>query len=170
MFIYKDIIKFLIGVTSLSTLENITKIIDREGIEYSILHHPVAYTSQEIAAKLHISGKSFLKSVVLMTENRPILAITSAIHRINLEKLKVVSGSKSLRLATEEEITQFFPEYEVGAEPPFGNAKEMDVYLDTCLWSEEVIFFNAGTHKDIIKMQFKDLLSLIKPNLKEFSE
>lgn len=154
----------------MDSLEIITKILESHTIDYSIIHHDVAYTSQEIAAKIHIPGKSFLKSVLFIAEDKPLLAITSAVHHINVDKLKSEAGVKSLRLATEEEIKEYFPDFEVGAEPPFGNAKKIEVFLDICLWSEEVIFFNAGTHKEIIKMQFKDLLSLIKPNLKEFSE
>jgi Ala-tRNA(Pro) deacylase len=54
--------------------------------------------------------------------------------------------------------------------PPFGNLYDMDVYVAKSLTDDEEIFFNAGTHTELIRMSYKDYENLVKPNILQFSE
>ena len=76
-------------------------------------------------------------------------------------------GSADLKLANEEEVEKLFPDYEAGAEPPFGHLYGLKVYADQLLQEDEEIVFNAGTHTDVVKMKFKDFKRLAKPIMGE---
>jgi Ala-tRNA(Pro) deacylase len=49
--------------------------------------------------------------------------------------------------------------------PPFGNLYGMPVYLDSSLAAEEVLTFNAGTHRDVVHMRTSDFFKLVRPTL-----
>jgi len=68
-----------------------------------------------------------------------------------------------MRLATEGELSELFPECEVGAMPPFGNLFDIPVFVDETVAASEFIAFTAGTHRDVIHMGFGDFRRLVKP-------
>jgi Ala-tRNA(Pro) deacylase len=78
-------------------------------------------------------------------------------------------GVDAVRLATEQELGELFPESELGAMPPFGNLFGLTVYFDTSLVDEKFIGFNGGTHRDLIDMRVADFLRLIQPVIGEFA-
>ena len=95
------------------------------------------------------------------------MCVLPSIHLVDFEKLKGVIGSDDLKLANEDEITTLFPDYEPGAEPPFGHLYGLKVYADKLLEDDEEIVFNAGTHTDVVKMKFQDSKRLANPVIAE---
>jgi len=58
-----------------------------------------------------------------------------------------------------------FPDCELGAMPPFGSLYNLRVFVDESLAADEEIVFNAGTHRDAIRMRFADFARLAKPTM-----
>ena len=71
--------------------------------------------------------------------------------------------------ASEEEFKYMFPDCEIGAMPPFGNLYDMQVFVAESLKEDEEIDFNAGTHRELIKIKYKDFESLVKPKIGNFA-
>jgi Ala-tRNA(Pro) deacylase len=134
------------------------------------MKHKEAYTAQEIAAAGHIPGKQLVKSVLVKADKKYILAVLPAIHMVNFNQLKKMLKAKKVSLATENEISKIIPDFEIGAMPPFGSMFDLPVYADSILKEDKEIVFNAGTHKDMIKMKYKDFEKLAKPALGEFGK
>jgi len=139
--------------------------LDNEKINYQILEHSLAYTAMEIAGSQHIPGRQVIKSVIVKADNTLVMCVLPAIHYIDLYKLKDLLKAKNVELASEEDLAKQFPEFEVGAEPPFGNLYNLPVYADKVLEVDEDIVFNAGTHTDMIKMKWKDYQRLANPKM-----
>lgn len=139
--------------------------LDREKIDYQVLEHSVAYTAMEIAGSQHVPGRQVVKSVIVKINQKFLMCILPAIHYIDLYKLQEILKTREINLASEQEISKLFPEFEVGAEPPFGNLYNMPIYADKTLEVDEDIVFNAGTHTDMIKMKWNDYARLAKPIL-----
>ena len=142
--------------------------LEKEKIGYQLLEHDVAYSAMEIAGAQHIPGRQFVKSVIVNADGKFVMCVLPAIHLVDLDKLKKVLKAKEVHLANEKEIAKLFPDYEVGAEPPFGELYGLKVFLDKILEENEEIAFNAGTHTDIIKIKFRDFMRLAKPIVAEF--
>jgi Ala-tRNA(Pro) deacylase len=53
--------------------------------------------------------------------------------------------------------------------PPFGNLYGFDVYVSKSLTENEEIAFNACSHSEILKMNYKDFEKLVKPKILDFS-
>jgi len=149
---------------------NISEYLDSHHISYQSYRHPPAYTAQGIAQAQHISGKKLAKVVMVAADdNRMIMTVVPASHRVDLNRLGNLLDTRWVRLATEEEFENYFPECELGAMPPLGNIYHLDVWVDEKLVSLPKISFNAGTHAEIIQMSYLDFERLVKPYKGSFS-
>jgi Ala-tRNA(Pro) deacylase len=135
---------------------------------YEILHHPEAFTAQELAAIEHVKGRSHAKVVMVKAEGSLFMTVLPADHRVDLEKFQKLTG-KSAALATETDFKALFPDCATGSMPPFGNLYGIDTYVDHSLTENEKIVFEAGTHSDAIKMSLADYERLAKPNVADFA-
>jgi Ala-tRNA(Pro) deacylase len=148
---------------------HISQYLDSQHIPYRAFTHSRAYTAQGIAQAQHLSGKKLAKVVVVVRDDKDmIMAVVPASHRVDLERLGQVLNTNRIRLATEEEFKDVFPECELGAMPPLGNLYHLDVWIDESLRSNPAISFNAGTHAEIIQMFFNDFEQLVHPQTASF--
>jgi Ala-tRNA(Pro) deacylase len=130
-----------------------------------VVSHSVAYTAQGIAALTHIPGKELAKTVIVKTDEKPVMAVVPASFHVELRLLKKATGAQSVELASEEEFKGLFPECETGAMPPFGNLYGIDVYADETLARDREIAFNAGSHRELIRLAWEDFNRLAKPKV-----
>ena len=143
--------------------------LDENQIPYSVMTHTTAYTAQGAAATMQISGRELAKSVVLRAGEEMILAVLPAPNHVRLDKLAAELG-KSVCLATEQEFSSLFPDCESGAMPPFGSLYNLAVYVDESLAALRRFVFNAGTHRDAIRMRYDDFVRLAKPKVCSFAQ
>src|SRR5439155_18655526 len=87
------------------------------GIAYEERHHPEAYTAQEVAQREHVSGHRVAKVVCIMADGQPIELILPASRRVQLDWVRKLLGAQAVRLATEDELCQYFTDCEPGAIP-----------------------------------------------------
>ena len=137
-------------------------------VAYQLLHHPEAFTAQELAAIEHVKGKNHAKVVMVKAENDKLMAVLPADHRIDLEKLDKLTGKRTV-LATEAEFKALFPDCAIGTMPPFGSLYDIPMYVDRSLAGDDYIVFEAGTHSDAIKMKYGDYERLTRPQLADFA-
>ncbi len=150
--------------------ERLRALLQSAKVKYTAAKHPTVYTAQEIAASQHVPGRQLAKSVLVLTDRGPVLAVLPAVHLIDFKKLKALLGAKTVTLAKEADIRQRFPDIEVGAMSPFGNLYELPVVVDRALGQAPDVVFNAGTHTDTIKMRYQDVVALVKPKTGEFGQ
>ena len=150
-------------------LSRILEYLDQNKVEHSHHTHPDAYTAREVASAEHVPMREVAKVVVFLEEDGYSMAVLGADCAVDMYELRMLLGQPYLRLATERELAKLFPECELGAMPPFGNLFRMPVYVDSRLAGEEMIEFNAGTHRDVIRLRFRDYESLVKPIVVNFS-
>jgi Ala-tRNA(Pro) deacylase len=149
-------------------VKKLKEYLDNQGIEYVTINHSLAYTAQRIAAAAHISGKDLAKTVMLKADGKMMMTVLPASCKINLDLLKDGIKAGKLELATEKEFKDLFPDCEVGAMPPFGNLYSMETYVAEKLAEDEEIAFNAGSHRELIKLSFNDFKDLVKPKIIKF--
>jgi Ala-tRNA(Pro) deacylase len=143
--------------------------LDEHKIKYVTITHSLAYTAQEIAASAHIKGKGLAKTVLIKADGKMVMAVLPASYKINFDMLKESIGAEEIRLANEQEFKDKFPGCEVGAMPPFGNLYDVDTYVAASLVGDEEIAFNAGTHTELVRLEYSDFERLVKPKILRFS-
>ena len=147
------------------TQPNIKEYLKKQNVKYNIIKHNPAFTSQEIAAQAHVSGKQLIKPVIVKIDGRLAMVIEPSNLKINLELLKKLLKAKKVELANEWEFEDQFPGCETGAEPPFGNLYDIDTYIDDVLeqQDQENVIFSSGSHSELIQMSYEDFKKLAKP-------
>lgn len=148
----------------------ISEYLDAQKVGFEVIHHPQAFTAQEVAHSLHISGKRLAKAVVLKGDDKLVMAVLPASHRLNIRELQAAIGVKHLQMLDESELTKIFPDCELGAIPPFGNLYGMETWVDRAVSESEEIVFCAGTHRDCVRMKYAQYANLTKPQVSSFSE
>ena len=137
---------------------------------FQIVHHPLAYTAQEVAASEHVPGKMLAKVVMVFADGKLAMLALPAPYRVDLNKAAAILAAREVRLSHEEEFAAAFPDCEVGAMPPFGNLYDLPVYADKALAEDEEIVFQAGTHTDTMTLKYADFERLVKPKVAEFAQ
>ena len=143
--------------------------LDNHGIEYISITHSKAFTAQKIAATAHIPGKELAKTVMVKIDDKMAMAVLPASYRVDFDLLKGALGAKKVELAQEKEFSVIFPNCEVGAMPPFGNLWDLGVFVAESLAENEEIAFSAGSHTELIQMNFGDFKKLVNPVIIKYS-
>jgi len=146
-------------------VKRLKEFLDSHGVKYVSIGHSAAFTAQEIAASAHVPGKELAKTVVAEADGRMVMAVLPASHRVVLDFLQDATGAESVRLASERDFRDRFPDCDIGAMPPFGNLYGMDVFVSESLAEDEEIAFNAGSHTELIRLPYRDFERLVQPKV-----
>jgi Ala-tRNA(Pro) deacylase len=131
-------------------------------------HHPVR-TSEEAAATrpgytLHQGAKAIIvQRKDAGGEKSFVMLVFPADRKLDSKRAKLASGAKSIRFASEDEVTEVAQGVEVGAIPPFGNLFGLEVIADRSLFEQEKIVFNAGDRRFSVAMASADYRRLGHP-------
>jgi Ala-tRNA(Pro) deacylase len=169
----------------MTTLERCLEFLDRSHISYAHTKHSVAFTALEVAFAEHISPHKLAKTVVYAGVQGYGLALLPADCLIDMQQLGAFVlpadclvdmsmlgtfvNDPFVRLASERELAELFPECELGAMPPFGILFHLPVIVDTNVADQEFMAFNAGTHRDVIHMYYADFNRLTHPAVANFA-
>jgi Ala-tRNA(Pro) deacylase len=105
------------------------------------------------------------KTLVVSTPSGYVRAVLPASERIDLRKLREhVEGGKRVHLATEEDLERDFPDFELGAVPPFGGSADR-VLVDSRLAARETVVLEAGSHEQSVRVATADLIELTKADV-----
>jgi Ala-tRNA(Pro) deacylase len=151
-------------------LTKLKEMLDEAKVPYEIYNHPLAYTSQEIAAKQHVPGNEIAKVVMLDVDGTLVMGVIAGNHKISLDRVRASLGASRVRLASEDEFVSRFPGCEIGAMPPFGNLFGIKVVVDPELEKDKYIYFNAGNHVQMVRLAYKDFAALVKPQICQLVE
>jgi Ala-tRNA(Pro) deacylase len=140
-------------------------------LTYSIIPHADTFDAQRMAAAIHVSGQHVAKTVLLRGQkgSEYVIAVLPANTLIDLQRASKLIGGP-LQLATEIEMSQYLPDCEIGALPPFGSRYGMRTLVDARLADDQDIVFEGDTHHESIRMRFADFRRIEQPVIGEFAK
>ena len=149
--------------------QRIKALLAERGVPYREMHHPPTRTSEESARargeEMAVGGKA----LVLMVKGEFRLFVLSAALKLDSRKIKDRFGTRKLRFATREELFELTG-LEPGAVPPFGPpVLPFRLHLDPSILRNDRIAFNAGSLTDSILLSVPDYLTLVEPEIFDFS-
>ena len=147
----------------------VIEFLDKSGVSYEVSEHEPAFTAQQMAAVEHEPGKFVAKPVIVKADDKYVMCVLAAPHKIDMKALKKQLGAKSVKLVEEKEIGKLFPDCALGAEPPFGNLYDLPIIMDKALENDDHITFQGGSHEKAIRMSMDDYRKLVSPRVLEFS-
>lgn len=145
-------------INSEEVFQHLIKLLDINGVSYKLFSHRPALTYEDLAAVQKETG--FIgtegKCMVLKTDENFIVYITIQGKRVNFDRIKEVLSVKKVRLATKEELKEFF-----GAEPgcayPFGFDEKIDIYVDPIIYEQEWFLFSPVVPSKTVQAKGADL-------------
>jgi Ala-tRNA(Pro) deacylase len=144
-------------------------LLDEASVEYELLPHPHTETAADEAEALGVEPEEVAKTLVLSTPAGYVRAVVPASERIDLRKVREhVEGGKRIHLATEDDLARDYPDFELGAVPPFGGAGDR-VLVDSRLAARETVVLEAGSHEQSVRIRTADLLELTKAGVVDLS-
>lgn len=151
-------------------LKRLQSYLDANKIPYEVVSHSKAYTAQDVARSLEVPGNLVAKVVIVKADGYFVMTVLPSTWRVDVKRLREVLDASEVRLATEGEITNLFPDCQVGTMPPFGNLYGVEVYVDKLLTEDESIVFEAGTYVGAMKLRYKDFATLVRPKVAAFHQ
>lgn len=146
-------------------VQRLKEFLDKNDIRYVLISHSRAFTAAATAAITHTPGKEIAKTVVVKVDGELAMAVVPGSRHLDLQALEEELHAREVKLVTEEEFKDVFPDCELGAMPPFGTLYGLSVYVDAKLEDDPEIAFNAGSHRELMRMQFADYERLEHPRI-----
>ena len=154
----------------MARMSDLLKYLNLTGIQYQVISHVPAFSAHSVALATHVPDSELAKTLLVRADEQYWMAVLRADYHLNQKSLKHAIEAKHVSLATEEELSVFFPDCEVGAMPPFGKLYALPVIVDKILTADEYIVFNACTHTQSVKMKYADYERLVRPISAEIAE
>lgn len=148
---------------------NVREFLETEHVPFDVLPHRSTYTAQHLAHALDVPGDNVAKTVLLNVDDEFMIAVLPATHQISLPMLRDRLRARSVKLATEEELEQVFPDCERGVAPPFGKQYGMSTIVDRPLTEDEHIVFEGNSHSEAIYLRYYDYAKIEHPRVESFS-
>jgi Ala-tRNA(Pro) deacylase len=145
--------------------DGLRSFLDSHHAEFTVTTHPKAFTAREVAAAEHLPTREVAKTVVVLGDGSYHMIVIAASKLVDFQEVRAALGLSQARMAKEVELQELFPDCELGAMPPFGPLYGLPVCLDSTLASQDMIAFNAGTHREVIHMRTAEFRRLVLPRI-----
>jgi Ala-tRNA(Pro) deacylase len=151
--------------------EDLTRVLDEAGVRYELLSHARTESAVAEADALGVAPADVAKTLVVTTPEGYVRAVLPGSERIDLHKLREITGGgkKDVHLASEEDLARDYPEFDLGAVPPFGGSRRDPVVVDRRLAGRESIVLEAGSHEQSLRLPAADLLRIAGAEIADIS-
>ena len=130
-------------------------------IPYEVLEHPKTANTPEAALSAHVPDDHIAKGVLMKDSDGYVLAVIAGDQWLDRKRMSEEFG-RDLQMASEDEIGGVFNDCELGAIPPLGGAYGIEMMLDEDLVSLARVYFEAGDHEHLIKLEAKHFHELMR--------
>jgi Ala-tRNA(Pro) deacylase len=142
---------------------DVTRFLEEAGIDFDVLEHAHTESAADEAAALGIGPEEVAKTLVLVASGGNVRAVLAASERIDLQRVAAMLGvsTKKVRLASEDILARDYPDFALGAVPPFGG-REDQVLVDERIARRDSVIVEAGTHEKSVRLKATDLVRLTR--------
>jgi Cys-tRNA(Pro) deacylase len=151
-------------------IERFTRAARAQGLDPDVHRFPEGTkTAQDAARAIGCDVAQIVKSLVFVTPDGPVLALTSGANRVDVVGLARLAGAHEARRAAPEEA-RWATGYAVGGTPPFGHPTQVPTYLDPDLQRFERVWAAAGTPDSVFPLSPADLARMSGAVIGAFTE
>lgn len=154
------------------TRDDLQQFIETNQIAATILpmkgHTP---TVSDAARELRVATDQIIKSLVFLSDGKPLLVINNGLARVDRKKLAGILGvgRKKVKFANADqalEITGFV----VGSMPPFGHLQKLPTLVDPSVVALDEVYGGGGNIDAMMRLTPGELLRVTGAEVQELSE
>lgn len=139
------------------------------GVQFELLPHRRTVTARSEALVLGVLPQETAKTVIAGRDGGCVRAVVPASRRLDPAKLAAAIGAAETPLLTEAELVRAYPQFELGAVPPFGGPDGDAVVIDSSLTGCEYVVLEAGTHDTSLRLRVRDLIEIADAQVAEIA-
>jgi len=125
-------------------------------------------TAQQAADAMGCDLGQIVKSLVLVVDDTPVLALVAGDRRGDMDAVALECGGGAARMAKAEEVREA-TSYAIGGVCPFGLPADLTVLIDDSLERFDVLYPAAGTPDSMVRMERPVLFSLVNGRVARIS-
>jgi Ala-tRNA(Pro) deacylase len=130
-------------------------------LEFELLPHRRTLTAASEARVLGVLPQTVAKTLIARDEEGVhIRAVVPASGHVSITKLADAVSATTVVLLTEGELVSAYPQFELGAVPPFGGPAGDRVVVDRSLTDHDHVVFDGGVHDTSLRMRTNDLIAV----------
>jgi Ala-tRNA(Pro) deacylase len=150
-------------------LADVTSFLEEAGIDHDVLEHEHTERAADEAKALGVAPDEVAKTLVLAGPSGNVRAVLPASERIDLGKVAdlLEAGHKEVQFATEDEMKRDYPDFDLGAVPPFGGREGDRVIVDSRLAARDSVVLEAGSHERSVRLKAADLVRLTRAEVSD---
>ena len=114
-------------------------------------------TASDAARAIGCEVGQIVKSVVLMADGRPIVALTSGANRADTRKIAAIVGAAEVRKADATEAREATG-FAIGGTPPMGYPAAVPTFIDDTLMQHDELWAAAGTPYHVFRITPEELV------------
>lgn len=137
---------------------DVSRYLDERSIMWEALEHGETFSAAEEASAIGVDPDHVAKTLLIHLAEGYALAVVPGGHRVDKKRLQDATADKRARLASEQEMEEAFPGYELGALPPLPGLLRLNGYVDPHVAAKDTVVFPAGSHTTSVRMSVGDLL------------
>ena len=131
-------------------------------VNYRLIPHAHSATSRESAHKADVREDRVAKAVMLQDSRGMVMAIIPASSNLDLRAVRDETGRNHLEMMGEGQLSDVFPDCELGALPPLGPAYGITTLVDSSLDFRDTIYLESGNHEQLIALDGRDFDQLLE--------
>ena len=150
-------------------LGDVTSFLEESGVDFDLLEHEHTERAADEAKALGVAAEEVAKTLVLTGPSGNVRAVLPASERIDLGKVAdlLEARHKEVLLATEDEMKRDYPDFALGAVPPFGGREGDRVIVDSRLAALDSVVLEAGSHESSVRLKTADLVRLTQAEVSD---
>ncbi len=124
-----------------------------KGLELEVLHFPQGTrTAADAAAAIGCEVGAIVKSLLLMSDGGPVMALTSGANRVAYDRVGELLGEPTVRRADADEVRAAtgFP---IGGTSPLGVVQPLRTLFDRALLGYDRVWAAAGTPDTVFGLE-----------------
>jgi Ala-tRNA(Pro) deacylase len=156
--------------TQLQASSTVISRLDALRLSPDVVPHAPARGGMEVAESAHVPGAALAKTVVIRTgvEVHTFLCVViPSTKHLHLGGLRQTFGDYCA-LATEDEITDLFPDCHHDSLPPCGQAYGIQTYVDNPLFEKDLVYAGSGMRAALLKLTAEEFRLLMQGAVKGF--
>ncbi len=131
-----------------------------KGFPESIIYsEETIFTVEDASRVVGALPEHILKSLVLLVDDRPALALMSGVNRVDVKKVRREADAKKVRMADPEYVFNWSG-FRIGGVPPVGYPGLPPAFLDEDIFLYPVVWAAAGTDHSFFPVAPEDLARL----------
>jgi len=147
----------------------VTSLLDKEKVKYTLVQHRVVYTAYDAAQTTKKKLGEIAKVVLVKADKDFVLIVVPAGKYVDFTGIKKALKAKKVSMASEKDITKYL-KTKVGLLHPFGIQYNIKTLLDKGMTKAKKIIASAGSYTHSVELSIKDFEKLVAPIKGNFSK